>query len=63
MPTRFALSERIVTVDAASMMFAGDVRTVLGSPCATLPPKTLEEARNQPGRCEQIESQGISGGS
>ena len=45
-----------VTVDAsAPMLFGGDVRTVLESPRATMPPKTLEEARNQPGRREQIE--------
>jgi hypothetical protein len=45
-----------VTVDAsAPMQFGGDVRTVLESPRATMPPKTLEEARNQPGRREQIE--------
>ena len=44
-----------VTVDAsAPMQFGGDVRTVLESPRATMPPKTLEEARNQPGRREQI---------
>jgi hypothetical protein len=45
-----------VTVDAsAPMQFGGDVRTVLESPPAVMPPKTLEEARNQPGRREQIE--------
>jgi hypothetical protein len=44
-----------VTVDAwAPMQFNGDVRTVLESPRAVMPP-TLEEARNQPGRREQIE--------
>ena len=56
-----------VTVDAsAPLTFGGDVKTVLESPRATMPPKTLEEARNQPGRREQIdgivkqiESQGI----
>src|SRR4029079_19652094 len=42
-----------VTVDAP-MTFGGDVRTVLESPRALMPPKTLEEARNQPGRPEQI---------
>ena len=31
------------------------VETVLDSPRATMPPKALEEARNQPGRREQIE--------
>ena len=36
--------------------FGGNVRTVLESPRAKLPPKTLEEARNQPGRREQIEA-------
>src|SRR4029453_11928794 len=46
-----------VTVDAsAPMTFGGDVRTVLESPRAPMPPKTLEEARNQPGRREQIEA-------
>ncbi len=45
-----------VTVDAAApLTFGGDVRTVLESPKATMPPKTLEEARNQPGRREQID--------
>ena len=45
-----------VTVDAsAPLTFGGDVKTVLESPRATMPPKTLEEARNQPGRREQIE--------
>jgi hypothetical protein len=45
-----------VTVDAsAPMLFGGDVRTVLESPRPMMPPKTLEEARNQPGRREQIE--------
>ena len=56
-----------VTVDAsAPMQFGGDVRTVLESPRATMPPKTFKEARNQPGRREQIaeitkriESEGI----
>src|SRR3954465_12898143 len=47
-----------VTVDAAAMTFGGDVSTVLETPRATMPPKTLEEARNQPGRREQI--QGIA---
>ena len=46
-----------VTVDAsAPLTFGGDVRTVLESPRANMPPKTLEEARNQPGRREQIEA-------
>src|SRR5215207_4562069 len=45
-----------VTVDAsAQMQYGGDVRTVLESPRATMPPKTLEEARSQLGRREQIE--------
>ena len=45
-----------VTVDAAApLTFGGDVKTVLDSPRAVMPPKTLEEARNQPGRREQIE--------
>ena len=45
-----------VTVDAsAPLTFGGTVKTVLESPRATMPPKTLEEARNQPGRREQIE--------
>jgi hypothetical protein len=38
------------------MTFGGDVRTVLESPRAIMPPKTLEEARKQPGRREQIEA-------
>jgi hypothetical protein len=37
------------------MFFGGDVRTVLESPRAVMPPKTPEEALNQPGRREQIE--------
>jgi hypothetical protein len=37
------------------MLFGGDVRTVLESARAVMPPKTLEEARNQPGRRERIE--------
>src|ERR687888_1524472 len=46
-----------VTVDAtAPMQFGGDVRTALAHPRTTLPPQTLEEARNQPGRREQIEA-------
>src|SRR3954468_21066995 len=45
-----------VTVDAsAPATFGGTVQTVLDSPRATMPPKTLEEARTQPGRREQIE--------
>ena len=45
-----------VTVDAsAPLTFGGDVNTVLQSPRTVMPPKTLEEARNQPGRREQIE--------
>ena len=47
-----------VTVDAAAMTFGGDVSTVLQTPRATMPPKTLGEARSQPGRREQI--QGIA---
>src|SRR3954462_10535716 len=53
-------------VDATGMTFGGDVSTVLQTPRTTMPPQTLEEARNQPGRREQIqgivkqiESQGI----
>jgi glutamine synthetase len=46
-----------VTVDATvPLTFGGDVRTVLESPRATMPPKTLEEARKRPGRSEQIEA-------
>ena len=46
-----------VTVDAsAPLTFGGNVKTVLESPRAVMPPKTLEEARNQPGRREQIEA-------
>jgi len=44
-----------VTVDAsAPLTFGGNVNTVLESPRAVMPPKTLEEARNQPGRREEI---------
>ncbi len=36
--------------------FGGDVTTVLDTPRTQAPPATLEEARNQPGRREQIEA-------
>ena len=46
-----------MTVDAqAPPSFGGDVETVLDSPRSERPPATLEEARNQPGRREQIEA-------
>ena len=46
-----------MTVDAqAPLSFGGDVKTVLDSPRSERPPATLEEARNQPGRREQIEA-------
>src|ERR671927_1994975 len=46
-----------VTVDAAApLTFGGNVKTVLETPRASMPPQTLEEARNQPGRREQIEA-------
>src|ERR671921_623633 len=49
--------EGSVSVDAqASMSFGGDVTTVLDSAKTEAPPATLEEARNQPGRREQIEA-------
>ena len=56
-----------VTVDAsAPLTFGGNVNPVLESPRAVMPPKTLEEARNQPGPREEIaqiakriESEGI----
>src|ERR687893_3004192 len=46
-----------VTVDAAAnLTFGGDIKTVLDTPRTVMPPKTLEEARNQPGRAEQIQA-------
>ncbi len=39
----------------ASDKLGGTVETVLESPRAEVPPATLEEARNQPGRAERIE--------
>ena len=42
-------------VAAPQFTFGGGVSTVLESARATPPPATLEEARNQPGRAEQIE--------
>jgi hypothetical protein len=39
----------------APLTFGGTVKTVLVRVRAIMPPKTLEEARNQPGRREQIE--------
>ena len=48
--------EESVAVDAqAPLTFGGTVKTVLGTPKTTPAPATLEEARNQPGRCERIE--------
>ena len=44
-----------VTVNGAAPTFGGTVSTVLETPRTTLPPATLEEARNQPGRRERIE--------
>src|SRR6266487_4035622 len=45
-----------VDVDTqAPLTFGGTVRTVLETPRTTPAPATLEEARNQPGRREQIE--------
>src|SRR5919204_908134 len=44
-------------VDAtAELTFGGTVRTVLDTPRSEAPPATLEEARHQPGRREQIEA-------
>ena len=44
------------TVDAAAApIFGGTVQTVLDTPPTKAPPATPEEARNQPGRREQIE--------
>ena len=44
------------TVEAAAApTFGGTVQTVLDTPPTKAPPATLEEARNQPGRREQIE--------
>jgi glutamine synthetase len=48
--------EASVSVDVqAPLTFGGDVRTVLDTPRPEMPPATLEEARNQPGRRERIE--------
>ena len=48
--------EESVAVDGQGpMSFGGTVKTVLETPKATPAPATLEEARNQPGRREQIE--------
>jgi glutamine synthetase len=45
------------TVDAAvPVTFGGTVQTVLETSPTKAPPRTLEEARNQPGRREQIEA-------
>jgi hypothetical protein len=44
-----------VTVNGAALTFGGTVETVLETPRTTVPPATLEEARNAPGRREQIE--------
>src|SRR3954468_18740715 len=44
-------------VDAAvPLTFGGTVHTVLETPPTKAPPPTLEEARNRPGRREQIEA-------
>ena len=42
--------------EGAVASFGGDVTTVLDTPHSEAPPATLEEARNQPGRREQIEA-------
>ena len=42
--------------EGAVASFGGDVTTVLDTPRSQAPPATLEEARNQPGRREQIEA-------
>src|SRR5919206_49998 len=48
--------EASVAVDAhGPLTFGGDVRTVYDAPGGGMPPATLEEARNQPGRREKIE--------
>src|SRR5437763_158077 len=39
----------------AEPVFGGGVQTVLASPRIALPPATLEEARNAPGRADRIE--------
>ena len=44
------------TASSAPLTFGGDVNTVLQSPRTVMPPRTLEEARNQPGRREQIQA-------
>jgi glutamine synthetase len=45
------------TADGAAppLTFGGTIETVMSTPRAQVPPATLEEARNQPGRREQIE--------
>jgi glutamine synthetase len=50
------MSDSVAVDAAAPLTFGGDVSTVLESPRSTKPPQTLEEARNAPGRREQIEA-------
>src|ERR687896_641859 len=50
------MSDSVAVDAAAPLTFGGDVSTVLESPRSTMPPPTLEEARNQPGRRERIEA-------
>src|ERR671919_356974 len=50
------MSDSVAVDAAAPLTFGGDVSTVLESPRSTMPPPTLEEARNQPGRHERIEA-------
>src|ERR671918_242650 len=50
------MSDSVAVDAAAPLTFGGTVQTVLESPRSTPPPKTLEEARNEPGRREQIEA-------
>ncbi|MET0762690.1 MAG: hypothetical protein ABWZ63_10210, partial [Thermoleophilaceae bacterium] len=49
------MSDSVTVEGAGPTTFGGTVNTVLETPRSTVPPATLEEARNQPGRREQIE--------
>ena len=50
------MSDSVAVDAAAPLTFGGTVQTVLETPRSTPPPQTLEEARNQPGRRERIET-------
>ena len=49
------MSESVTVNGAGAATFGGTVETVLQTPRTQVPPATLEEARNQPGRRERIE--------